>query len=307
MEVKTGALIITAGKTQSSDGFEPMIKAGSVSAVRRLIKTFELAGASPIAVVTESGATSLRRHISRKGVICLENTGGTSLEMLDFAKTGLAYLEARCDQILLTPVDIPFFSVPTVKKLMDCGLPLASPASGGKRGHPLLISSRLIPAVLDYNGENGLRGAFAAQGLERGLVEVDDAGVLLDVELGKDYEGLLDTHNRMNIRPEVTVALARDFDFFTPDAAHLLSLIEETGSVMLACRQTGISYSKAWKLIGGMESQLGYRLVLRQPGGKNGGSTRLSKKAKDILDRFYDFENACRAAAEKLFDEYFGQ
>lgn len=301
--MKTGAVIITAGKSAHADTFRPMLQVGAVSAVRRLVQTFRQAGASPIVLVMDERSQDLRKHMAYTGAVCLENDAPAT-QMIDFAKVGLAYLEGKCDQVLITPVDIPLFTVETVRMLMQSGAKLASPSHNGRRGHPLLIASALIPFFLKYQGENGLRGAMEQCGCSRTMVDVADAGILFDVELDEDYRELLKRHNRQNLHPEIEVRLVKEQAFFGPDSAQLLSLIELAGCVSLACRQMNISYSKGWKIIRQMESQLGYVLVQRQQGGKNGGKASLTARGKRFLDGFYNFDAACRQAAQALFDEH---
>jgi molybdate transport repressor ModE-like protein len=304
--MKTGAIIITAGRSSHSDSFRPMLKIGAISAVRRLIQTFLQAGADPVVLVLDKESEDLRKQLSYTGAVCLENDAPAT-QMIDYAKVGLAYLSEMCDQGLITPVDIPLFTVHTVQLLMRSGAQLASPSCNSRCGHPLLIARELIPHFLAYQGENGLRGAIAGCGCSRTLVDVSDEGILFDIELKENYEELLSRHNRQTLHPEVSVQLVKEKPFFGPETAQLLSLIENTGCVSLACRRMNISYSKGWKIIRDMESQLGDILVERQQGGKAGGGACLTLRGKRFLDTFYEFNDACQKAAQTLYEDYFAK
>lgn len=302
--VKTGAIIIASGKKASTDSFQPMIKIGNISAVLRLIKTFQLAGVSPIVLVAGSQSEKLEKHVSRMGIVYLRDCANACHEMIDYAKIGFAYLKEICDQVLVAPVDVPLFTMYTVQRITHSGALLANPVFNGKRGHPLLISSSLLPFFLQYQGENGLKGAMDVCDCQRTNIDVSDAGVLYDVNSGDDYQELLEHHNQAVLRPIVKIQLAKEEIFFEPGTAQLLSLIENTGSVRLACEQMTISYSKGWKIISIMEEQLGVTVVKRQQGGKYGGSACLSERGKTLLKQYYAFDKACKEIIQQQFDLY---
>jgi len=218
-------------------------------------------------------------------------------------KTGLSYLEEKCEKILITPVNVPLFTEDTIIRLMNANALIASPVFQGKSGHPILISTGLIPAFLKYRGEQGLKGAIDSCGVHRTLVEVTDPGILYDVNSGSSYHELL-VHNT-RIHPQIKIQLIKDDIFFNSETAQLLSQIESTGSVRLACEQMTISYSQGWKIIGVMEEQLGFSVVNRRQGGKNGGSSCLTDKGRTLIAMFYEIEADCRKAMKKSFSRIF--
>lgn len=96
--------------------------------------------------------------------------------MLDSAKIGLRYLKDRCDKVLFCPVDIPFFTDETVEKVLSRKAGIVILRCAGKGGHPIVIDSALIPSILTYRGEEGLRGALKATGVPVQYVDVEDPG-----------------------------------------------------------------------------------------------------------------------------------
>ena len=90
-----------------------------------------------------------------------------------------------------------------------------------------------------------------------------------------------------------------------PGGYSLFEAIEEEGSVKKACEKQGLSYSKGWKIIKGVENELGIRIVERQQGGAGGGEAHLSEDGMKLL-RLYEIYNMKVArAAEQIFDEVF--
>lgn len=285
--MRTGALIVAAGMSSRMGIFKPMLKIGSISAVCRIIYTLQQAGADPVVVVTGNRAEVLERHIAKQGVICLRNPDYATTQMLESAKIGFQYLIAECEQVLFTPVDIPLFTVETTEKLIASGVDVAIPSCHGKEGHPLLISGKVLPEILQFNGDGGLRGALSDCKVKLQHILVDDEGILFDVDTPEDFRNLLSWHNEQILRPKIKIELAREEVFLTPDAALLLRLIDRTESVRTACRQMGFSYSKGWMILNQIEKQLDFSVIVRHPGGIGGGHTSLSDKGRRLI-RCYD-------------------
>ncbi len=301
-----GALIIAAGSTSRRDSFAPMQKIGSISAIQRLIMTFHLADVQPIVIVVSAqDRPMLEKHTSRTGVVLMQSKAPDA-EMFENVCLGLTYLQTICDKVLLTPVDIPLFSVDTVKTLIQSGELLVSPICQGRGGHPLVIDRQVIPAIIGYTGADGLHGAMGECGFVRRQLEIADPGVFVRSDQFTECEKIAVNHNQKQWRPVMKLQIAKESAFLGPGSWQLLSLIETTGSVRFASQQMGISYSKAWKILNNLEEQVGYSVLSRQPGGKNGGKTHLTKQGKQLLEQFERFERECNNAVNQLFQKHFG-
>ena len=303
--MNTGAVIVAAGMSSRMGDFKPMLNIGSISIAQRIVATFHQAGVRTIVMVTGYNATALERHLSNNELIFLRNENYAQTEMFDSAKIGLQYLKDKCDRILFTPVDIPLFTAETVTELIDSGEELACPVCGGDRGHPIIIASRLLDAVLSHDGQGGLKGAISRCGQQMREIPVRDYGVLHDADTPEDYKALLRYHNKQLVRPVINVSLARELPFFDSKIAMLLSLAEETHSVRTACKRMQISYSTGWNIINTLESQLGRSLIQRSQGGAGGGQSCLTAEGKRFLQLFTHYENAVRDYGMELFEEYF--
>ncbi len=310
-KMKTGAVIVAAGTPRKPEESEPLMKMGSITVIQRLIFTMQQAELDPIVVVTGENDKRLEHHLGRQGVICLRNQESENSEMFDSARMGFSYIQDLCDQILFSPADIPLFTVDTVKRLIDSGRDLAVPMYEGKRGHPILINCRLFPAISAYEGTGGLRGALENCGCSLSFVDVGDRGTLFETDMSDDYEELLREHNDQLLRPKIKLALARETVFLDQDSARLLRLIGQTGSVRTACAMMNLSYSRGWNILNLMEEQLGFSVLVRHPGGMNGGHSSLSFEGERLLDRFEKFQNemeeATKTAFERIFERPSGQ
>lgn len=304
--MQTAALIAAAGMSSRMGDFKPMLNIGSITIAQRVIATFHQAGIDKIVMVTGYQAVTLERHLSGSGVIFLRNDRYETTQMFDSVKIGLEYLMDKCDRVLFTPVDVPLFTAETVRKLLDSHAELACPVCDGRHGHPLLISSALLPRILSDSGEQGLKGAVSRCGVSMTAVAVEDPGTLRDADTPEDYSKLLEYHNSQLIRPVVSVSLNREMPFFDRKTAMLLMLIDETSSVRAAGQRMQLSYSSCWNLIHTLESQLNFTLIERTQGGAGGSQSRLTQRGRLLLERFDAYERKLRETALAMYDSYFG-
>ena len=217
-----GAVIVAAGMSSRMGDFKPMLNIGAISIAQRIVATLRQAGAQHIVVVTGFNADALERHLSGKGLVFLRNSNYETTDMFTSAKIGLAYLQNKCDAMLFTPVDIPLFTCDTVRTLINTQCDIAIPVCEQSEGHPILIASHLVPALVNWSGEGGLRDAIKALNANICHVPVRDAGILHDADTPQDYQALLDYHNRQLARTEIKVTLSRELPFFDEKNSHAI-------------------------------------------------------------------------------------
>ena len=107
------------------------------------------------------------------------------------------------------------------------------------------------------------------------------------------------------IRPRIKVQLTGSEPFFGPGVRTLLEWIREEGSVRDACEKMGLSYSKGRKMLDRAEKELGYTIVERSPGGKNGGGARVSDEGLKLLEKYERCEKELTETAAEKYREIF--
>lgn len=93
--------------------------------------------------------------------------------------------------------------------------------------------------------------------------------------------------------------------FFGEGPARLLHNVAQTGSLRAAAMSMDMAYTKALKLIRNAENALGYPLIRRSTGGKDGGGSCLTEEGKEWLQRYEAYRNACKEANSRLYLEFF--
>ena len=95
--------------------------------------------------------------------------------------------------------------------------------------------------------------------------------------------------------------------FFGEGPARLLRGVEKTGSLRGAALSMNMAYTKALKLIKNAEATLGFSLISRVTGGKDGGGSCLTAEGKEWLERYEAYREACLQANQQLYLEFFPQ
>lgn len=69
----------------------------------------------------------------------------------------------------------------------------------------------------------------------------------------------------------------------------LLLCIDELESLTASADKLGISYRKAWGNLREIEQRLGFSIVEKHRGGKDGGRTLLNEEGKKLINAYKDF------------------
>lgn len=86
-----------------------------------------------------------------------------------------------------------------------------------------------------------------------------------------------------------------------PGKADLLEGIDRCGSIAAAGREMGMSYKRAWELIGTLNAMFRAPLVDSTRGGPGGGGAVLTDLGREVLAQYRAFEaEAARGGADRL-------
>jgi molybdate transport system regulatory protein len=86
-----------------------------------------------------------------------------------------------------------------------------------------------------------------------------------------------------------------------PGKIRLLELIGEHGSISAASRLLGMSYRRAWSLVGELNDMFAEPVLNARTGGAGGGSASLTEYGREVVRAYRAIEaNAATAAAPDL-------
>lgn len=301
----TGAVITAAGNGERGGAVHALTDVRGLSPAEYVVVNFQRAGVKDIVLVTGADNEELKKRLKGFGVTFLQNTEYKRSEMIDSVKIGLKYLKERCDKVFVCPVDVPFFSAETVERLAAVNAPIVIPSYNYKGGHPVVLAKEVFSDIIEYSGNDGLRGAIRSQQRKPEYVELNDEGIASPVTDGTYKEAVAEVHHQNLNRAQVKVRLVHTKPYFGPGMVTLLRQIHSLGAVREASEKTGISYSKAWSMIRTAEAESGLELVSRQPGGKFGGRAEVTKAGLELIQKYEELEKSVERFAKEEYKRIF--
>src|SRR5699024_2108541 len=296
-----GIIVVTDNKKGKS--IDPLKEIGTISVIKRMFLTYQQINISPITIVGEKDTLyDLERELADYNVIFLKSDEKEN-SMIDLVKIGINFLKDKCEKVIYSPVVIPMFKMATLQKIVQSESIIASPSYRKKAGHPVLLSNKIYEYILD--SEYGMKDTIRSLMDEREFIEVKDEGIIRSLDDMDKLTILLDDHNEQIVHPFLRINIEKEEMFFNSRAKLLLILIDEIGTVKGACEHMALSYRKAWSIIEDIEKALGFTVVNRRHGGKDGGRSSLTEEGKEFLIKYSKFEKEVKLFSEKKFNEIF--
>jgi molybdenum cofactor cytidylyltransferase len=186
-------VVLAAGLSSRMGAFKPLLPLGPRNVIETAVGALTTAGVSEVVVVSGHNAPELRPVLEQLGVREAHNPD-YARGMYGSVRTGVAALDRTVGAFFLLPCDVPLVGAVTVRLLaaaaLEAGDPdVCYPVHGGRRGHPPLISGRLIPEILRAEPEGGLRSLLASH--EAIHVPTPVRGAVMDLDTPAAYEELL--------------------------------------------------------------------------------------------------------------------
>jgi molybdenum cofactor cytidylyltransferase len=192
------ALLPAAGASRRMGRPKLLLPFRGGTLVGSLVDTLRTAGVGRILLVTAPEDHGLRAWAEGAGVETAVNPN-PERGMLSTIQTGVAALGGAAGMggeiLLVTPADLPAVRPETVSLLLrrmeETGAPMGLPIHQGKNGHPLAIAPGLIPEIGTLDSAVGLKQLRDRHAAAVLWLEVEDAGVIADVDTPEDYEQAL--------------------------------------------------------------------------------------------------------------------
>jgi molybdate transport system regulatory protein len=87
-----------------------------------------------------------------------------------------------------------------------------------------------------------------------------------------------------DVRLMIRVALGPEGSL-GPGKLRLMELIDEKGSISAACKEMGMSYRRAWRLLRSLNAAFREEVVATRQGGNQGGGAQLTPFGRTLLER----------------------
>jgi CTP:molybdopterin cytidylyltransferase MocA len=254
------ALILAAGfSTRMHKGFKPLLPLpfadGERSALENLARLYAEAGIERIFVVGgQRQGEDVAAEARRLGLVYVQNPDAER-GMFSSVRAGLEAVGASGAGCFVHPADIPLVRLYTLRVLLAEAEKHSDvvlvPLFKGEEGHPPLLPAARLPAILAWQGENGLRGALGR--LPCRHVPVADKNILLDMDTDGDHAEVCGRAGRFHIlEPEEAEEFLRCLAVETRGMAHARAVGLVAKKFALACNAAGVALDPLLAEAGGL-------------------------------------------------------
>jgi molybdenum cofactor cytidylyltransferase len=188
--VSAAGLILAAGESRRMGSPKALLQYSGETFLDRLIGLFT-PRCSPVIVVLGAAADRIRASAVREAGFVYNPdylTGQTSS-----MQCGLRAVPADSEGVLFTLVDHPAVAPATLDALLAPPRPLLRvPRLHGKRGHPVWFSREVIPEFLALPAAGAARDIVHAHRAETEFLDIDDPGILADIDDPAAYRALVE-------------------------------------------------------------------------------------------------------------------
>lgn len=187
---KIASIIISAGFSSRMNGFKPFLTFGELTAIETVISAYKNAEIEDIYVVVGHNGTEITEKLKDYNVKIIINQNYPN-GMFSSIQEGVKALNEDITAFFMHPVDIPLVKSSTVKALknayLQCEEGILYPVFNDKKGHPPIISSKYKEAILESNGEGGLKRILMNFDNDSIRIPVLDEATLMDMDTREDY------------------------------------------------------------------------------------------------------------------------
>jgi len=179
--------VLAAGSGSRVGGPKLRMVVEGRSFLARTVNVLASGGAEPIYCVVAAEDAPWARQEVAGALVCVNAEPARG--MFSSLVAGLAFLQGKAGAFV-APVDHPYVRVATIETLLTvfAGFPdhIIKPLYHGRAGHPIILPGHIFPIVQQASGMTTLREVLAWTGVQVQHVEVDDEGVVVNVNTPAD-------------------------------------------------------------------------------------------------------------------------
>jgi molybdenum cofactor cytidylyltransferase len=187
-------IILAAGASSRMGSPKALLDYRGETFIERLIRIFSRV-CDPVIVVLGYHADRIAPVIAGKAIVVINPAPERG--QLSSMQTGLAALPKDADGFLFLPVDCPAVEESTVERVAreferrEPGILLVVPQFTAKHGHPVCADRQLANEFLALPSDGQARDVVHAHVAHTRYVDVDDPGILRDVDDPDSYRQMV--------------------------------------------------------------------------------------------------------------------
>jgi CTP:molybdopterin cytidylyltransferase MocA len=193
------AVLLAGGASARHERNKLTLPLGDATVIQKSAGAFEALHLKEIVIVTGFYHDDIRSLTFGPRVRIVRNEDH-GLGMSASVRFGLSALKEKIKGVFVCPADMPLIRSATLVSLLHSfdGEHAVVPRYGGKRGHPVLLSWKMATWCLDHTIDRVLPEVldnFKTYVIE---FDVDDEGVVVDLDRPEDYEACVSRWDRLN-------------------------------------------------------------------------------------------------------------
>lgn len=186
---KLAGILLAAGESRRMGYPKPLLKIDERTFIEAIVRTM-LEAIPRVIVVLGAHAARIRPIIETiERVTIVENPAFTRGQ-LSSIKIGIEQVPIDSDGVLVHLADHPTVRADTFRAVVSAygqgGHPIMIARYGGRRGHPVIFDRSVFNELLRAPESEGARYVVNADPSRVGYVDVDDPGVILDLDTPQD-------------------------------------------------------------------------------------------------------------------------
>jgi molybdenum cofactor cytidylyltransferase len=170
-----------------------LLPLGQSTVLAQTIENVLSASFDEVILVLGSSAATIQKQLSQPLYSRLKVVLNQSYAdgMASSLRAGLAAIDQNMNAALIVLGDQPFVRPQTLDQIVQefsksCAK-IAVPMFQGQRGNPVLLDRAVFASAMDLQGDVGCRAIFGRYRDEIMNIQVEDIGVLLDIDDPEDY------------------------------------------------------------------------------------------------------------------------
>ncbi len=181
--------MLAAGESRRMGYPKPLLRIDGETFVEHLVHAM-LGVVGRLIVVVGAHADRVRQAIPGDARITIAENPEWARGQLSSLKVGIRVLGAHCRAALVHLADHPTVRSETFRAIADVyvkgGSPIVVARYNGRRGHPVVFARELFPELEATPDSEGARKVVNADSRRLVYVDVDDPGVVLDLDTPED-------------------------------------------------------------------------------------------------------------------------
>ncbi len=197
--MSVAGLILAAGESSRMGSPKALLDFRGETFLDRLIGLFS-EFCAPVVVVVGSEAERIRSGVRRPERALFAENADYRRGQLSSMQCGLRMIPSSTEGVLFTLVDHPNVQPSTIAALIQPATGNRKPTTAisiprfhGRRGHPMFFTVGLIPEFLELPPDSQAKEVMNRRAGSIRYVDVDDPGILDDVDDPAAYSRLLET------------------------------------------------------------------------------------------------------------------